>query len=35
MTADRFAHLRILASAGSGKTYQLTTRNLQLLVAGE
>ena len=34
MSTHRFQHLRILASAGSGKTYQLTTRYLQLLVAG-
>ncbi len=33
-TAQRFAHLRILASAGSGKTYRLTTRYLKLLEAG-
>ncbi|MFB3139009.1 MAG: UvrD-helicase domain-containing protein, partial [Phycisphaerales bacterium] len=34
MSTHRFQHLRILASAGSGKTYQLTTRYLQLLAAG-
>ncbi len=33
-TAQRFAHLRILASAGSSKTYELTTRYLKLLEAG-
>ena len=27
-------HLRILASAGSGKTFQLTSRYLQLIAAG-
>jgi ATP-dependent exoDNAse (exonuclease V) beta subunit len=31
---EAFAHTAILASAGSGKTYQLTSRYLRLLAAG-
>jgi ATP-dependent exoDNAse (exonuclease V) beta subunit len=34
MTCERFGHLVIRASAGSGKTHQLTNRYLGLLAAG-
>ena len=31
---ERAPHRRILASAGTGKTYQLTSRYLQLVLEG-